>query len=325
MDKENKNEKLTPGRMDFITEYEFMAEDKDTITFKVKMVLDPKRYELLESNGKTAYLDKYTGRLIPWNEFAKAMENTKEIPIVSTSPKQLDFCAYLKDRKSEILEYWNEEYIIENRTTTVEKVLQELEGKESYISILYVDMEGSTRLSSQVDSETYTKIMKIFLMQMAKIIDNFRGYVLKFVGDCAIGIFLAEGNFPNTCDNSIQAAMLMRSIVEDVINPIFVEKDLPQIGFHIGVDIGPVRADKLGARDIASFNDLIGYPMNLTSKIQSKAGHNEVLIGRQLFELIHNSWQAHCTRIDLGDSWKMEDPRFKAPYQVYKFSGKWGM
>jgi adenylate cyclase len=257
------------------------------------------------------------------DEFAKAMENMNEIPIVSTMPKQFDSCTYLKERKSEILNHWNEKYIIGESEKPAEKLLEELEGKESYIAVLYVDMEGSTRLSSQVDSETYTKIMKIFLMQMAKIIDNFRGYVLKFVGDCVIGIFLAEGNFPNTCDNSVQAAMLMCSTVEDVINPILIQTGLPEIGFHIGVDIGLVRADKFGALDIASFNDLIGYTMNLTAKIQSKAGHNEILIGRQLYELIHNSWQVYCSRIDLGDGWKMEDPRFKATYEVYKFSAKW--
>jgi hypothetical protein len=57
MDIEDKgNKKQVPGRMDFIMEHEFMSEDDDTITFKVRMVPDPKRYELLESDGKTAYL-----------------------------------------------------------------------------------------------------------------------------------------------------------------------------------------------------------------------------------------------------------------------------
>ncbi len=323
MEKEEKDKKLTPGRIDFITEFEYVSEDEGIINYKVTMVPDPNRYELLEKDGNAAYLDKYTRTLIPWDVFAEAIENMNEIPIVYSSPKQLDFCAYLKDRKSELLAHWNDKYIIENGTKPVEKILEELQGKESYIVILYVDMEGSTRLSSQLGAESYTKIMKIFLMQMAKIIDNFRGYVLKFVGDCAIGIFPAEGNFPNTCDNSIMAAVLMKSIVEDVINPILLEKGLPQIGFHIGVDIGLVKADRFGALDIASFNDLIGYPMNLTAKIQSKAGHNEILIGRQLYELIHNTWQEYCSKIDLGDGWRMEDPRSNGLYEVYKFSAKW--
>jgi class 3 adenylate cyclase len=80
---------------------------------------------------------------------------------------------------------------------------------------------------------------------------------------------------------------MMCSVVEDVINPIFAEKGFPEIGFRIGADIGSVRARGFGAHDVASVIDLIGYPMNLTKKIQNKAGHNGILIGRQLYELIH--------------------------------------
>ena len=239
MDNEKKNGELIQGRFDFImVPEEIVAEDGKSTTLKVKLMPDPKRYEWLEKNGEQALSDKYTGTLITWAEFSKALENAKAIPIVHTSPKQLDFCEYLKDQKREILKHWDEKYIIKNSIDSARNLLEDLQGKESYIVILYVDMEGSTRLSSQVDSDTYTKIIKLFLMQMAKIIDNFKGYVLKFVGDCAIGIFPAEGNFPNTCDNSVQAAILMQSVIEDVINPILLEKNLPQIGFHIGLDIG---------------------------------------------------------------------------------------
>jgi adenylate cyclase len=256
------------------------------------------------------------------DQFAKGMENSGEIPIVMTSPKQLDFCAYLKDRKAELLKNWNNRYILEPNQRPVEELLGKLSGRETLTVILYVDLEGSTRLSSEVDFETYTKIIKIFLMQMSKIIDNFRGYVLKFVGDCVIGIFPAEGNFTNTCDNATQAAIIMRSTIEDVINPVFAAKGLPKIGFHIGVDIGLVRADSFGALDVASVIDLIGYPMNLTSKIQSKAGHDEILIGRQLYELLHIDWQEYCEKVDL-EEWKMKEPQRETIYEVYRCKAKY--
>lgn len=117
--------------------------------------------------------------------------------------------------------------------------------------------------------------------------------------------------------------MIMCSVLEDVINPVFSAKGLHEIGFHIGVDIGVVRAERFGALDVASFDDLIGYSMNLTAKIQSKAGHNEILIGRNLYELIHNNWQKYCEKVDLGEEWKMKDPRQDAIYDVYRCRVKW--
>jgi adenylate cyclase len=315
--------KFIPRRMDLITTPISITEDEECIDVKFEMKPDPKRYEEIEFEGKPAFLDKFTHTVIPWDVFAQGWENAGEIPIIRNDPKQQDFCTYLKERKSELLKNWDNKYLLESDRKPVERLLEELSGKETYVVILYIDMEGSTRLSSKIDPETYAKIIKIFLMQMSKVVDNFTGYVLKFVGDCVIGIFPAEGKFTATCDNAIQAAMIMCSVVEDVINPVFAEKDLPEIGFHIGLDIGVVTADRFGALDVASFDDLIGYSMNLTAKIQSKAGHNEILIGKNLFDLIHNNWQKYCEKVDLGEEWKMKDPRQEAIYEVYRCRVKW--
>lgn len=314
--------KLVPRRMDMITTPASFTEDEERIYVKFEMKPDPKRYDEIEFNGKPAFLDKFTRTVIPWDSFVQGMENAGEIPIVRNDPKQLDFCAFLKERKSELIDNWDNKYLLERDRKPVDRLLEELCGRETNVVILYVDMEGSTRLSSKIDLDIYAKIIKIFLMQMSQIIDNFRGYVLKFVGDCVIGIFPAEGNFINTCDNAIQAAMIMCSIVEDVINPVFVAKGLPEIGFHIGADIGVVRADRFGILDVASFDDLIGYSMNLTAKIQSKAGHNETLIGKNLYDLIHNTWQKYCEKKDLGEEWKIKDPRREEIYEVYRCSAK---
>lgn len=285
----------------------------------VKGIPDPDRYESVEFEGKLAFLDRSTRTLIHWEPLKESLEKSGRLPFVKISPKQTDFCAYLKDRKSELLENWDNKYLLEPDQKHLEELLRKLRGTETLIVILYVDMEGSTRHSSELDPEVYDKMIKIFLMQMAKIIDNFEGYVLKFDGDCVIGIFPAGHTWTSTCDNAIQAAIMMCSIVEDVINPVFAEKGFPEIGFHIGVDIGLVRAGSFGALNVASVIDLIGYPMNLTKKIQSKAGHDEILIGRQLYELIHISWQKCCEKADLGEEWKMKDPQYAiAIYEVYR-------
>jgi adenylate cyclase len=319
---EPEKKKLIPRRMDFINKIISCEEDDDTLLVEFEMIPNPERYESIEFEGKPAFLDKSTGTVIPWDGFETLAKGLEGCPIVSMSPKQTDYCAFLKERRSELLENWDKEYSMEFNQMPVEGLLKELNGKETYIVILYVDLEGSTRLSSEIKPETYRKIIKIFLMEMSKIIDNFNGYVLKFVGDCAIGIFPAEGNFPNTCDNAIQAAIIMRSIVEDVINPVFVEKGLPQIGFHIGIDIGLVKADSFGALNIASIIDLIDYPMNLTAKIQSKSGHNGILVGRQLYELLHINLQNYCERVDL-EGWSAKDPQRDEIYKVYRCKAKW--
>lgn len=318
-----KNKKRSPFRMDFIQEVVKYKELEDgSMVATVKWTLNPKRYETIEINGEIVYKDKFTDYIIPISALEK-MKFRQNAPFYCSPPKQEDYCSYLKKNKAELLEKWNQKYELKDKLEPLKDHLKKLKGRESRLVILYVDMEGSTRISSTVDSDTNLKIIKIFLMQMAKAIDNFRGYVLKFVGDCVIGIFPADENFTSMADNAIQSAMTMRSVVEDVINPVFAEKGLPEIGCHIGLDIGTVQIDRIGATDVAAFDDLIGYPMNLTAKIQSQAGHNEILIGRNLFELLHCGWQEHCEKIDLGKAWIMKDCERGNTYQVYRFNGKW--
>jgi hypothetical protein len=158
----------------------------------LKGIPNPDRYKSGDFEGKLAFLDKSTRTLIPWEPFKESLEKAGRLPIVRISPKQPDFCAYLKDRKSELLENWDNKYLLVPDQKHLEELLRKLSDTETLIVILYVDMEGSTRFSSELDPEIYDKLIRIFLMQMAKIIDNFEGYVLKFEGDCVIGIFPAE-------------------------------------------------------------------------------------------------------------------------------------
>ena len=311
-----------PGRKDVIARLKSHTDDNGEVINKIEYSLDPKRYTPIEIDGKLAYVDNFTSIAFIWDDFKDALEKA-ELPFVHTSPKESNYCEYLKYRKDKIMAQWDEYPSLGSIDRPVEEILQELGEKETYIAILYVDLENSTEISSTLETKLYEKILKIFLSEMAIVIDNFKGYVLKFDGDCVIGIFPAEGNFPNTCDNSVQAAIIMISIIEDVINPIFAEKGLQKIGVHIGLDIGSVKAARFGAVGIASVDDLIGYPMSLTAKIQKIADHNEILLGRRLFELIHCSYQEYCEKVNLGEEWTMKDPLYNKTYEVYRCKAKW--
>jgi class 3 adenylate cyclase len=173
-------------------------------------------------------------------------------------------------------------------------------------------------LTEAVEAQTYSKIIKIFSMQMSKVIDTYHGNPFKPVGDQIIGIFLANVNFTGMSDHAILAAIMMRNVIEDVINPIFAKKGFPELGYHIGLDIGPVIADIVGARDVAAFNELLGHSMNVTGKIVSQSGHNEIFLGRSLFELIHNEFQAHCEE-RTPKNWSIQDPDRGGTYQIYRF------
>ena len=310
------------GRFDF-DQIRYEIKDDGTIEFDVKIA--PK-YEPVSINGKKAYRDKYTGDIYDQDaviDLVNQLFSKENLSVYSTPPKTFDYCSFLRDRKQELINHWNEQYELEPGKNQIDHFFETYKG-DTRVVVLFTDVEGSTKLSAELEPVTYNKIIKIFVLEMSLIIDNFNGYIFKTGGDSVIGIFPADVNLNSMCDLAVQAAMLMRSIVEDVINPVFANNGLPEIGCHIGVDIGNVTVDRHGARNIASFDEIIGHAMNLTAKIQSLAKHNEILLGRRLYEILFYRLQEQCTEVHFSQSdWSLWDPVEDKRYQIYLFSGKW--
>ena len=92
----------------------------------IKGIPNPDRYESGEFEGELVFLDKSTGTLIRWEPLKNSLEKSGKLPSVKVSPKQPDFCVYLKDRKSELLENWDNEYLLEPDQKNLEELLREI-------------------------------------------------------------------------------------------------------------------------------------------------------------------------------------------------------
>ena len=70
--------------------------------------------------------------------------------------------------------------------------------------VLYVDLVGSTTMTLEMPEEKIAIIISSFSQEMAAVIRQHNGYVLKFVGDAVIGYFVAEGNGLLAADNAVK-------------------------------------------------------------------------------------------------------------------------
>ena len=80
--------------------------------------------------------------------------------------------------------------------------------------VLYVDLVGSTTMTLEMPEEKIAIIISSFSQEMASVIKQHHGYVLKFVGDAVIGYFVAEGNGLLAADNSVNCAKSMISVIQ---------------------------------------------------------------------------------------------------------------
>ncbi len=188
--------------------------------------------------------------------------------------------------------------------------------------ILYVDLVGSTTMTLEMPSEKIAIIISSFAQEMAAVIRQYHGYVLKFVGDAVIGYFVSdEDDIYGTAaaDDAVNCAKSMISIIQKGINPILNQYDYPDLMVKIGVDFGQNIVVRYGADIEHSQVDLIGPPMNIASKIQNFAKPNQILIGIDVFTKLHPDLQKEFTQI----IWKNTEWRYRSRltgkiYEVYE-------
>lgn len=218
-------------------------------------------------------------------------------------------------------------------------------GERLDMSTLFVDLAGSTHLSRVLQERTLTILMTSFAHEMAYLVDKFDGYVLKFVGDAVIGYFV--GN--DSADRAVQCAIGMLYKTKYALNEMFSwlkcnEEDrildrlydgtitdeqtklfedmtkFKNLEVRVGLNYGANTVVRYGrANQDSSTVDLIGYPLNLTAKIQACAGRNKILAGEYLYNTLSRPMQDKF-EANQPECWDYYRPGTDRKYKLYSHS-----
>jgi class 3 adenylate cyclase len=206
-------------------------------------------------------------------------------------------------------------------TNESEKFLRDHVFKKINIVTLYVDLVGSTTMTLELPAEKLATIISSFSQEMASVIRQHKGLVLKFVGDAVIGYFNAEDNTLLVSDNAVNCAKSMITVIEKGINPILNQYDYPDLMVKIGVDYGQSIVVRYGSNETTSHVDLMGPVMNISSKIQAMAKPNQILIGQDVYQRIHPTTQKNFKEMIWNkDEWKYRSRLTGEVYKVYEYN-----
>ena len=225
-----------------------------------------------------------------------------------------------------------------------EEFLRNNVGKKIDMAILFVDLVGSTQLSMVLPERTLAILMTSFSHEMAYLIEESNGYVLKFVGDAVIGYFVGNdsvnraaqcaigmlyktkyalhemfsGLTRNEQDKIIDAAEL-GTVTDEQIKLLESMVDFQKFAVKIGLNYGKNIVVRYGrASQEISPVDLIGYPLNITAKMQSYARPHQMLIGERLYDKLSASDQAEFVDWSHKD-WRYYHPGTDNMHKLYSF------
>lgn len=191
-------------------------------------------------------------------------------------------------------------------------------AKRVSMCVLYVDLVGSTEIALSLPGKKVATIISSFAQEMAQIITQNDGYVLKFVGDAVLGYFVADNAPLLVADNAVSCAKSMVEMIEKGINPILNQYDYPDLKIKIGIDFGENIIVRYGSDEKRSHVDILGPAMNIAAKIQGMAKPNQILIGDYVFSRLHPTVQDTFEKMDLSETkWKYRDRETGQIYPVF--------
>lgn len=186
---------------------------------------------------------------------------------------------------------------------------------ESYF-ISFVDIIGSSQITSTLyNSGKLKSFYTIFINEIADIVKNHGGKILKTVGDGVIFFF------PETCmveneeafNLAIECLLHMVSS-RDVINDKLHEQILVTVSYRISADYGKLEVARSG--EINSSYDLFGPTLNFCTKINKKAPPNGIAVGADLWRIV-NSFPNLAKQFDFQEVKELTWKENRYSYPVY--------
>ena len=168
----------------------------------------------------------------------------------------------------------------------------QLGGETQVVSVLMIDLIGSTGYATEHDPSDVVTVLNRFFTVVVEEVDRHHGLVNKFMGDAVLAIFGAPVHQPRHATLALSTARAMaRRLTEEV----------PEIGAGIGVATGQAVAGNIG--DTSRFEyTVIGDAVNSAARLTDLAKEvpSRVLVSWATVDAAEPDEQAH---------WEPDQPR----------------
>jgi class 3 adenylate cyclase/HAMP domain-containing protein len=168
---------------------------------------------------------------------------------------------------------------------------RQLEKREADVSVVFLDVEGYTRLSEQLPPQRLNKMIQDYFSAFLEIIRANHGDVNETAGDGLMVIFQSEGSRTRHALNAAGSAFQLLSKVAE-LNEGF-SGIYPPVAIHVGINSGPalVGATKIDAAGGGRWTFTASGPTtNLAARISGLTKGGEVKVGPETAERIKGQY-----------------------------------
>jgi adenylate cyclase len=152
-------------------------------------------------------------------------------------------------------------------------------GRKKILTILFSDIRGFTSLSEKLPPEKVTEILNLYFTEMMAVLFAHDGTYDKFIGDALLAFFGDPADQPDHAARALECAVSMQERAA-ALRARFAQAGLPALHIGIAINTGPVVVGNHGSKESWTYT-VIGDAVNLASRLQGLAQHDEVILSEQ--------------------------------------------
>lgn len=151
-------------------------------------------------------------------------------------------------------------------------------GAEVELSMLFVDVRGSTGLAERMTAKEFSWLMNRFYKAATKVLIKTDAFIDKLVGDEVVGLYLPLFTGPNHAFAAIEAAQELLRVTGHS------DRDGPWLPIGVGIHTGVAYVGIVsGAEGTVTDVTALGDSVNTAARLASYAGSGEALISEACF------------------------------------------
>ena len=156
------------------------------------------------------------------------------------------------------------------------------EQQLSLVSVLFLDVVGSTAMSRQLDPEDIQLVMDGALAAFTSVVDQHGGRVLQYAGDSVLAAFGADGVHEDDAERAVLAGLAL--LRQGQLQALQLKLQRPELDFAVRVGISSGRVLLGGGVD--GVHSIRGNTVNIAARMEQSAPPGTLRISQDTWRLV---------------------------------------
>jgi class 3 adenylate cyclase len=184
------------------------------------------------------------------------------------------------------------------------------EAERRQLTVMFVDLVGSTELSARLDPEDMSAVMRAYQERCAEVVRRWDGHVAKYMGDGVLAYFGWPQAHEDEAERAVRAGLALIHALAGLETPA----GEPLAG-RVGIATGLVMVGELIGEGAAREEAVVGETPNLAARLQTLAAPGSVVISQATRGLVGGLFE-------LADLGPVRVKGFAAPLIAWRVAGE---